>query len=186
MRRLKMFVFLSLFFFLTVSCGGGFKVGEPWNPEHARFFDDGIDRLDDITKLSGKWAFHAEENLNALSSLSDLIALATISTVQTTQTPEGKNQKRLFVQVDKIIYGGTPSESIILNSSNDTKGYALIERHKRQLSGQHLLFVRWFENEDTTIGHHFHIASPSEKNLEFVKNIVNNRLKEEGIEKDKK
>lgn len=164
---------------LAAGCGGGFKVGSPWNPNEARFFDDGIDLIKQPSKLGGEWAYNHEEELDARVNLGDLVALVTLLTVQTTTDIDGAEAKRIEAQITESWYGSAPTEKVFLQSSKDSLGYPLILRHERHLTGEFLVFIRWFDEEDGTLGHHFHLSPASTEMRKKVQDMVDNRKEEE-------
>jgi hypothetical protein len=164
---------------LATGCGAGFKVGSPWNPNESRFFDDGIDLIKQPSKLGGEWAYNHEEELDARVNLGDLTALVTVLTVQTTTDLEGQEAKRIEAQVTEVFYGTTPTETIFLESTKDSLGYPLIIRHERHLTGEFLAFIRWFDNEDGSLGHHFHLSPASTEMRKKVQDMIDKRKEEE-------
>jgi len=164
---------------LTVGCGGGFKVGSPWNPNEARFFDDGIDLIKQPSKLGGEWAYNHDEELDARVNLGDLTAVVQVLTVQTTTDLDGKEAKRIEAQFTDVWYGETPTPKVFLQSSKDSLGYPLILRHERHLTGEFLIFIRWFDREDGTLGHHFHLSPASTEMRKKVQHMIEKRREEE-------
>jgi len=164
---------------LAAGCGGGFKVGSPWNPNESRFFDDGIDLIKQPSKLGGEWAYNHEEELDARVNLGDLTCLVSVLTVQTTTDLDGKEAKRIEAQVTEVFYGNTPTEKIVLQSSKDSLGYPLIVRHERHLTGEFLAFIRWFDREDGSLGHHFHLSPSSLEMRKKVQAMIDKRKEEE-------
>jgi hypothetical protein len=164
---------------LAAGCGGGFKVGSPWNPNEARFFDDGIDLIKQPSKLGGEWAYNHEEELDARINLGDLTALVSVLTVQTTTDIEGKEAKRIEAQIVEEWYGKSPTETVFLQSSKASLGYPLILRHERHLTGKFLVFIRWFDEEDGSLGHHFHLSPASTEMRKKVQGMIDKRREEE-------
>lgn len=164
---------------LASGCGGGFKVGSPWNPNESRFFDDGIDLIKEPSKLGGEWAYNHEEELDARVNLGDLTALVSVLTVQTATDLEGKEAKRIEAQILEPWYGSSPTETIFLQSSKDSLGYPLIMRHERHLTGKFLVFIRWFDEEDGSLGHHFHLSPASLEMRKKVQDMIDKRKEEE-------
>jgi hypothetical protein len=164
----------------AVGCGGSFAVGRPWDAAaEATVFDDGIDVVDDPEKLSGEWAFRARQDLDARSNLADLVAVVNITSVQTTKDVDGTEARRIDTRVMSILYGTTPDKTLVLKSSSTALGNSLIIRHEGRLSGEFIVFLRWFEQEDGTIGHHFHCSPSSPAILENVRKYVRARTAQE-------
>lgn len=163
----------------TAGCGGGFKVGSPWNPNEARFFDDGMDLIKQPSKLGGEWAFNHEEELDARVNLGDLVALVSLLTVQTTTDIDGEEAKRIEAQITEVMFGSSPMEKVFLQSSKASLGYPLILRHERHLTGEFLVFIRWFDKEDGSLGHHFHLSPASTEMRKKVQGMIDDRRKEE-------
>jgi hypothetical protein len=150
----------------------GFKVGKPWNPEETPFFDDGVDVVDDLADLSGKWRQERERNFDARVQLADLIAEIEILSIQTSSDLESDTAKRIEVRIVEILYGKAPSETISLVSRTHSPGYELVLRHEVHLTGRFFLFVRWFDDENHQPGNHFHLSPSSEG----IRSALENRV----------
>ncbi|MBW2276607.1 MAG: hypothetical protein JRF63_03885, partial [Deltaproteobacteria bacterium] len=90
-----------------------------------------------------------------------------------------KEAKRIEAQITEVLYGSTPTEKIFLQSSKASLGYPLIIRHERHLTGEFLAFIRWFDEEDGTLGHHFHLSPSSIEMRKAVQDIIDKRKEEE-------
>lgn len=168
-------------------CGGGFAVGRQWDAEtEATVFDDGIDLIDDTAKLSGEWAFRAEQDLDSRSNLADLVAVVNITSVQTTKDIDGKEGRRLDTRIVKILYGAAPDTLLVLVASSSSLGYSLITRHEGRLTGEYVVFLRWFEQEDGSLGHHFHFSPSSPGVMATVRKHVEGRVAEEKTAEERK
>jgi hypothetical protein len=167
-------------------CGGGFAVGRPWDAaSEATVFDDGIDLVDDPAKLSGEWAFRARQEIDARSNLADMIAVVSIGSVQTTKDMDGTEARRIDARVIDTVYGSAPDKALVLKSSASSLGNAVITRNEGRLSGEFIVFLRWFELEDGTIGHHFHLSPNAPAILEKVRAHVRARTAAETASKKK-
>jgi hypothetical protein len=168
----------------AIGCGGGFAVGRPWDAAgEATVFDDGIDMVDDPAKLSGEWAFRARQDLDARSNLADMIAVVNIVSIQTMKDVDGTEARRVDTRIVRILYGATPDKALVLKSSATSLGNALITRYEGRLSGDFVVFLRWFEQKDGTIGHHFHFSPSSPQILEMVHKYVEARVTQEAASK---
>jgi len=164
----------------AIGCGGAFATGRPWDAAaEATVFDDGIDVLDDPAKLAGEWAFRARQDLDARSNLADMVAVVTIVSVQTTKDVDGTEARRIDARVNDLLYGAAPDRSLALKSSATSLGYSLVTRHEGRLTGSFIVFLRWFEQEDGTIGHHFHLSPSSPEISEQVRKYVRARVAKE-------
>lgn len=179
MRRVPSSVPLVFAALLLAGCGTTFRAGSPWDPNEGRFFDDGIDLIAEPSKLSGEWAYRHEEELDARVSLADLIAVVEVGTVQTTEDLDGSEAKRIDTAVTDVLYGATPTSAIALRSSESSLGYPLILRHERHLAGTQLAFLRWFDDGNGGLGHHFHLAPASPEILKAVRKRIARRQTEE-------
>ena len=120
-----------------------------------------------------------EEELDARANLADMIAVVTVMSVQTNEDIDGKESKKIDITVGDILYGASPSSEFALRSTKDSLGYSLILRHEDSLQGKHIVFVRWFDAEDGSLGHHFHLSPASEKLLGSVRRMAELREEEE-------
>ena len=169
---------------VMIGCGGGFAAGRPWDAANeATVFDDGIDVIDDPAKLSGEWAFRARRDLESRSNLADMVAVVTIISVQTMKDVDGVEAHRVDALLKKALYGSSPTKNLVLKSSASALGNALIMRHEGRLTGSYLVFLRWFEQEDGSLGHHFHLSPSSPAIMEKVQKHVDERLAQEAIKK---
>ena len=169
--------------FLAALCslgcgGGGFQAGNPWDPAESKVFDDGLDLIDDLSKLSGEWAYRSEEQLDARVNLADLVAVISINSVQTTENLEGAQAKRIEAPIARSLYGDSPSETLVLLSVEGSLGYPLVLRNEHRLVGRHIAFVRWFD-DGASLGHHFHLSPASDQNIDYVERKVSARKREE-------
>ena len=170
---------------LTYCAGTQMKLGDPWDPKEAPFFDDGIDLIKDLSTLSGEWAYRQKNWLEGRIQLSDFVAVVEVQSVQTKTDVEGREVKRIDVAVVEGLYGEMPSSVISLESQENAPGHELILRYERHLLGKFILFSRWFKIKDSidpnmNIGHHFHLSLASKPTLDEVKNRIRLRKKEEG------
>ncbi len=180
---LKLTVPLLAIALFTVACGTAFKTGNPWNPGESRLFDDGIDLLADPGKLSGKWGYEAENELDARSNLADMVAVVEILSVQTNTDLDGKQAKRIAIKVVKTLYGSSPSSQFPVISAEDSFGYKLIIRHEASLSGRQIMFIRWFDEENGSLGSHFHFSPYSKALTSSLKTRLESRVAEEEAQK---
>ncbi len=170
----------------TVGCAAAeFQVGNAWQPGEERFFDDGVDMVGDPSKISGKWAYEQQDELTGRVQLADLIARVEILSVQTHRNIDGIETKRLTVEIVEIKYGHSPEQQLSLASLRDAPGHTLIQRYEKRLTGHFILFIRWFETDDGSLGHHFHL-SPATSIIESeVQKRINERLKQESTSQGK-
>ena len=176
---------LSLLTLFMTGCAGGFKAGNPWDPKEGRLFDDGIDMVKDLGGLSGEFAYKAEEELNARVNLSDTVAVVSIQAIQTNKDIDNNEVKRIETSVVNLLHGQNIGETIVLSSEKSALGHALILRHEHRLTGEFICFIRWFENDDHTIGSHFHLSPNSSQLRADIGKLLQIRVKEEktqGIE----
>ena len=164
---------LSTLCFAT--CGGrGYSVGDRWDDREARFFDDGIDLIEDPGSTTGKFGFHQKDRLEGRIQLSDFVAIVKVHTVRTSTTVDRTDIKHIDVTIEKKLYGNRPEKRISLRSEPSSSGYSLIQRHEASLSGKFILFSRWFEKRATStappdIAYHFHLTPASPFMLAEVK-----------------
>jgi len=164
----------------SAGCGGaGFETGAPWDPKESRFFDDGVDVIDDLKKIDGEFAYRQEDELSGRVNLADLVGEVEISTTQTMRDVDGREQKRMDVRILTALYGGSPDSSIAFVSSSESPGHGMILRYEDRLSGRFLAFVRWFEDDRGKVAHHFHLSPASETMVAEVKARIEKRKAEE-------
>lgn len=173
MRALSRAITLIFAAMITLGCATGkFRTGEPFQKGEARFFDDGVDMIDDMTRLSGQWAFQANEELEGRVQLADFIAEVNVLAVQTVRDVERREAVRIEVELVDTFWGSAPAEILSLSSPVSSPGHQLVLRHMRRLTGRFMLFIRWFEGEDKGVEHHFHLSPASLP----IKSAVRRRL----------
>ncbi|MFO8070986.1 MAG: hypothetical protein R6V85_03840 [Polyangia bacterium] len=163
----------------VAGCGGGFALGEPWEPGEARFFDDGVDLMKQPSKLSGQWAYDQQQELDGRVTLADLIAVVEIGSVQTTTDLEGREAKRIEIEIVEKLYGEKPSDTLSLESNRESVGYPLVLRHERHLRGEFIAFLRFFEGEDGQRAQRFHLSPASAEMRKLVREKVEERIEAE-------
>ena len=173
-QRSTLLAILAMFFF--AACGGeSYHVGKPWNDEDARFFDDGVDLIENPGITTGIFGFQQKDLLNGRVQLSDFVAIVTVQTVRTTTFSDRSEIKFVDVTIEKTLYGNRPEKKLSLRSEPSSTGYALVSRHEASLSGRFILFSRWFEETSAnpsspkTIARHFHLTPASSRMLTEVK-----------------
>jgi hypothetical protein len=156
--------------FAAVACGGGFAAGKKWNPSvEASIFDDGADIFDDPTKLSGKSENSARQALEVRADLADTTAVVNVVSIQSADEIDGTAARRIGVEVVERLYGDVPGRSFTLESAEAALGNAVIRRLEARLTGAFVVFIRWFDREDGSIGHHFHLSPSSPAVMEIVR-----------------
>ena len=180
MKRLPVFNISIVALFLACGCAAtSFRVGDEWDPKETPFFDDGVDVVEDISTLSGKWAYRHEKETDGRMQLADFVGVVNILSVQTKSDFNVEAAKRIDVEVVETIYGNTPAGIIQLLSTREAPGHQLLLRYEQRLSGKRLVFIRWFKQEDKTIGHHFHISPASEYLVPKVRAAMDMRKRKE-------
>lgn len=138
-----------------------FRTGEPFSPGEAKFFDDGIDLIENLNSLSGDWRFKAEEELNGRVQLADLVAVVDILSVQLSSDVDGRESRRIDVQIAETLSGSGPDKSFSLSASEESRGFSTILRNEQRLKGRMLVFVRFFSDETGAVHSHFHLSPNS-------------------------
>jgi len=182
MKRPQIFTIFIFLLVAIVGCASGtFRVGDTWDPKEAAFFDDGVDVVEDYNSLSGKWAYRQEKELEGRTQLADFVGIVNILSVQTKSDFEVEAAKRIDIEIVEAIYGETPAGTIQLVSTREAPGHQLILRYERRLDGKHLVFIRWFQQDDKSLGHHFHLSPASEYLVAKVKAEMDKRRRLEAV-----
>jgi hypothetical protein len=180
--------FLLIIVATVAACATTIQPGKPFSDSERRFFDDGMDVVEDVTSIQGQFGFDAREALDARCNLADVIAEVTVVSVQDTAGVGGVGEKRIEVKVDRIIYGDLSAGEVNLISNANALGYTLLNRYESVLNGSKMLFLRTFvsaeENED--IGHHFHLSPGTEAIGRSVATFVAKRIEAESKRRDGK
>jgi hypothetical protein len=180
---------------LLASCGGASysTVGAVWDPREARFFDDGVDLIEDPHGTTGIFGFRQKDLLEGRIQLSDFVAIVTVQTVRTSSNMDGVETKHVDVTIEKRLYGDRPERTISLKSESTSTGIGTIGRHETSLTGRFILFSRWFEKRSASssgtsasssgtkeIAYHFHLTPASPFMLAEVKQRLALRVQLEG------
>ena len=181
------------FIFITIpallaACATTIQPGNPFSDSERRFFDDGLDVVENLDGIQGQFGFEEREALDARCNLSDVIAEITIVSVQDTEGVGGVAEKRIRIKVDRVIYGDMTGDELNLTSSANALGYTLLKRYETSLSGGKLLFLRTFEPAEGSeqSGHHFHLSPDSEAMKKSVVTLIDKRVEAESERRDRK
>lgn len=163
----------------TACATGGFRAGRPFQKGEARFFDDGVDMIDDLSRLSGEWGFQAKEELDGRVQLADLIAEVNVLALQTVRDVDGREAIRIEVEVVDALLGNAPDAILSLSSPVSSPGHQLVLRHMRRLTGRYILFARWFEAKPGALDHHFHLSPATLPIKSAVRKRIDERIRRE-------
>ncbi len=189
-RRPILIAALSALYF--ASCGGGgsgFSIGGAWDQREARFFDDGVDLIEDPGSTTGIFGFRQKDLLEGRIQLSDFVAIVDVQTVRTSTTTDQKEIRHIDVAIKKALYGDRPEKKISLRSEASSTGFALIQRHESSMTGRFILFSRWFkkttpQSPSPQIDYHFHLTPASPFMLAEVKHRLSLRVELENNRPD--
>lgn len=182
MKRPQLFTVYTISFLAIVGCAGGtFRVGETWDPQEASLFDDGVDVVKDYNSISGKWAYRQEKELDGRMQLADFVGIINVLSVQTKSDFEVEAAKRIDIEIVETIYGEAPANKIQLVSTREAPGHQLLLRYEHRLDGNQMVFIRWFQRDDKSLGHHFHISPASEYVVSKVKAEMDKRRRLESV-----
>jgi hypothetical protein len=163
-------------------CGGNaLKVGQPWNPKEEKFFDNGIDIIDNPNSAFGQWGFQQESAMDGRAQLSDYVAVVEITAIKTVTSAENVEAKHIEVKVKKTLYGTHPDSVLSLKSDPSFPGFVLIKRYEKRLKGNFILFSRWFNetiNGPTAQGLdcRFHLSPASPVMIKATKDRLTTRV----------
>ena len=160
---------------VVAGCGGQLQAGPKWWKAEARFFDDGVDLVEDPAGFSKALAKEQLDLLGARTRRADSVAVVDIQSVQTITERHGLRGEYLSAQVVEPLCGEKTPESLTLVSAESSAGFGTLERHQDRLMGRQLLFLRLFERGDGTLGHHFHLSPASAEMIPLVKELCRER-----------
>lgn len=182
MKQMQVFNTSIVSLFLVCGCATTrFPVGEEWDPKETVFFDDGVDLVEDISALSGNWAYRHTKETDGRIQLADFVGVVKILSVQTKSDFNVEIAKRIDIEVVESIYGNTPGNIVQLLSNREAPGHQLLLRYEKRLTGKRLVFIRWFEQKDKTIGHHFHISPASDYLVSKIRAAMDMRKRKEAV-----
>jgi hypothetical protein len=170
-----------------VSCGGAaFEAGVKWDPKETRFFDDGVDIIEDLSNLSGAYGYEQSTEFDGRAQLADFIAEVRVLSMQVSKKREGGEARRMDVIVQKVYYGTSPQDRFFIESDKESQGHQLLIRHEERLfEDTFVLFIRWFDKRDDegnkTLGHHFHLSPFSDSIKEALEKTIKERIREEEV-----
>jgi hypothetical protein len=157
----------------------GFQPQTGFSKGEAQFFDDGIDLIEDLNALSGDWGFSARDELVGRVQLADLVAVVEIVSIQDFKDMDGKESRRIDLQVVETLYGRPPSKAFAVSATEQSTGFITILRNEHRLTGRKLAFVRFFLDEQGKLLSHFHLSPNSEAMRDSVDKLILGRNKEE-------
>ncbi|MCU0662204.1 MAG: hypothetical protein MUC50_07750 [Myxococcota bacterium] len=165
---------------LALGCAAaGFKVGEPFAAGEGRFFDDGIDLIENLETLSGEWGYQAQDDLSGRVQLADFVAVVDILAVQLSQDVDGKESRRIDLQIKEPLLGKSPGMTLSMSASEESSGFATILRNEQRLTGSKIVFVRFFLDDAGGVRSHFHLSPDSPALRANVKKLIVARHREE-------
>lgn len=174
---------------LAAGCGGSgaMRVSSPFNQELAAYFDDAVDFIAAPDRLEGRWAdeWMAETQQRVRSA--DLITRVRVETLHSDQDPEQRTSYRIVVRArGEPLQGEIPEGGRFeLRVRDDAPGYATVQDNERRLAqGEHLAFVKWYEDELGQVRGHFHLSPASTRVIRRVQRMVQLRTgqTERGVE----
>jgi hypothetical protein len=150
----------------------------PFTEEHARYFDDSVDFVEDIEGLGGRVAQEWQTQIDGLSRESELIAPARIETVLLGSDIDGARNYTLTAVVDQPIHGRSPeNDHVALRVSEGQSGFNTVNGKEARLqAGRYLLFVRWYTDGAGQVRAHWHLSPFSDGLVARVQRIRGNQI----------
>lgn len=166
-KRLRAFGMLLLSCSMAgqlASCGGPvqqIQVSSPFTEEHAKYFEDGIDFVQDPTTLDGRWREEWQAEMEKRVELSDLIAHVTVETVRSHWDLD-RTMLQLELSIQKRIHGRAPSGPLSVTVRDGDPGFPSVKSNEsRMLKMSYVLFVKWYADDLGQPIPHWHL-SPEE------------------------
>lgn len=149
------------------------RATSPFEPVHARFFDDAADFIREPVTLGGQWASDWDEELRGRVGYADTVALIKIETLRTSIDVERHRTYHLLCRADRLLRGTLPDEDRIeVSVAEGSGGFETIARNERRLvEGQYLLFIKWAEENEEVIPR-WHLSPASERALGDVRRML--------------
>jgi hypothetical protein len=89
------------------------QASSPFEPVHARFFDDAVDFIREPVALGGQWATDWDEELRGRVGYADTIAIVKVETLRTSVDVERRRTYHLVCAADRVLRGELPDENRI-------------------------------------------------------------------------
>jgi hypothetical protein len=163
--------------FALPACGSAptaIRVTSPMTATELRVFDHGVDFVDDPEILSGQWRRNWSDELQVRVGSADIILLTRINSAQATRIPDVGPSYRLDIAPSGALLG--TSTDIDLVSAEGDPGFSSIDRNQpRLLAGDFVLFVKWYQSDDGTVGAHWHLSPATESVTSRVRFLVDSR-----------
>lgn len=161
---------------LFAGCGPSvqpLRVSSPFTAEHAPFFENGVDYIEDPSILEGSWLEAWEHDIEQRVSLSDAIALVTITTLRTDQDLERHETWRLVAHVDRVRHGEGVPEEITLVVREGEAGFGTVRGNEERLLNQRfVLFVKWSTDDSGVIVPRWHLSPAGERIVRRVNSLI--------------
>ncbi|MCC7534580.1 MAG: hypothetical protein IT379_00120 [Deltaproteobacteria bacterium] len=173
----------------TAACGGSdaMRVTSPFSPELVPFFDDAVDFIAAPDRLEGRWADDWMAETQQRVRNADLITRVRVETLHSDSDPERRTSYRIVVRaLGDPLYGEPPETGRFeLRAHESSPGFATVRENERRLAqGEHLVFVKWYEDDMGTVRAHWHLSPASSRVIRRVQRLVSLRTgdSERGVE----
>jgi len=147
-------------------CGGAApqaRVSSPFTEEHARYFEGGIDFVNDPATLTGRWREDWIAELDTRIEHADVVAKVSVATVRTAWDLD-RTTLQLELAVTQLLHGVLPSGSLTVSSQEGEPGYPSVKSNEtRLLHANYILFVKWSEDDLGQLVPHWHLSPDSEQ-----------------------
>lgn len=149
---------LVLCLLLAGACGGAQSRSQvPLTAEQARAFDNGVDFVQSLEGIEGRWRDDWERDLTARVSGAERIALVTVRTLRTDTDPQQQVTYRLQTVVDKDLIGEGARELQLIVPA-DAPGFGTIQDNVTRVPDkQYVVYLR-----GAPTGARFHLSAASE------------------------
>jgi hypothetical protein len=161
----------------VVACGGASAVNvTPTTPEQRRVLDHGVDFVEDPEVLEGQWRQDWSRELELRISAADIVAIVDVLSIQTSRIPDQGNAIRVHVRRQRALLPSDPPEEFDLVVPEGEGGYNLVYRNQpRLLRGQHVLFAKWYRDDQQALQLHWHLSPATDPVVRRVEYLVDRR-----------
>lgn len=155
--------------------GNAARETQPFPQSLARFFDDGVDYVENVESLGGRVAADWRRQIDTLTRESELIVPVRVETVTSGADATSMGSYRLTaVASGQPLRGDRPEGGRVeLRVVEGEPGFNSVRSNVPRLQArEYVLFARWYTDEDGAVRAHWHLTPRTEGVLQRVRDAV--------------
>lgn len=173
---------------LLSACAGTSRraapVTAPFTAEHARFFDDAVDYIENPEELGGRLASDWREQIDHLSRESELILPVRVETVsEGTEANSAAAYTLTAVAAGAAVKGEVPRDRhVSLRVTEGSSGFHTVRNNITRIQArEYLLFARNHADDEGQVRPRWHLSPNTPRLLQRVRDAVGTRDGNTGV-----